>query len=430
MDGVSLGFAVTIPLLLLGAVTAIVLFGMRASRSTVGVLRKAAAELGLTDLQLIADVQSALVGKAGELKVTVTESVQHPEEQAQSPRATEVLVDGGIAAGLELVPEPRGLTRVIARRHPDVLTGDEAFDQAVRITGPPDLVMALLDHETRAEVSRALGEGVRLREGQLYLVVPGRLGTVASVVDRVRRLLSLARRLVPPPDLVPPLARTALGDPVSAVRERALTMLADRHRDRPETLDALRRALDDQVPSVCLVAAAALGEEGRPTLLELVDEPGTPLELAARAATALGVALPLQAAIRLLDRFLDAGEIELATRVVTALGATGDARAADPLVKVLEHPSVELCIAAADALELVGTVTAVPALRAAAERHAGNRRLRQAVAVAVASIQGRTTGAMPGQLSLSGGTAGDLSLADGDRGDLSLVREDSGDPRD
>lgn len=426
MDGVSLGLAVTIPLLLLGVVTAIVLFGMRASSSTVSMLRKAAAELSLTDVQLIPDVQSALIGRVDGFRVTVTESVHHPEEQAQSQRATEVLVEGGIAGGLELVPEPRGLTRALHRQHPDVLTGDRALDESVRITGPPDLVLAVLDHETRAEVTRALSEGVKLREGQLYLVVPGRLGTVASVVDRVRRLLSLARRLVPPPDLVPPLVRTALGDPVSGARTRALELLAERHADRPDVREALNRALRDQNPAVRLVAAAALRDEGSPILLELAQRAETPLEVATRAATALGVDLPLETAAGLLDRALAANEVELATAMVTAHGAIGDSRAGGRLTAVLGHSSVELCIAAADALELVGTVDAVPALRAAAERHGGNRRLRQAVAVAVASIQGRTTGAMPGQLSLSGGAAGKVALVDDLVGGLGLVPEKPG----
>jgi hypothetical protein len=175
---------------------------------------------------------------------------------------------------------------------------------------------------------------------------------------------------------------------------------------------------------VRLRAAMALGEEGRGTLLELVERAGADDSCAARAVAALGDRLPATLAESALRGALEkAGRPQTAQACLEALALLGRAEAEGLMLEALRSEEVPVAVAAARALGRAGTVASVPPLREAM-RHRGE--LRSAARQAIAGIQARLTGAEPGQLSLAGGEAGALSLVDGEPGSLSLADGEPG----
>ena len=334
----------------------------------------------------------------------------------------------------------------------EIETGDASFDRDFYLEGPPALVLALFDAETR-ELVRALPH-VEILAGRLRARLSKRsarksgLGTeaVANLVDH----------LTPPADPVPRLARNARRDPQPRVRLHNLLTLLREYPARQETRETLRAACADPSAEVRLRAALALGDEGRPALVELASggrpTSGHAVEDAwsAGAIAALGEQLPLDHAKAILESALLARRPRSARECVRALGRIGGAEVVAPLVRVLltatgdvaaeaaralgatglpaaERPLLEALerglrdarVAVAEALGRVGSVEAVPHLKDAEERYSGDAELRRATREAVAEIQSRLTGASPGQLSLAEGKAGQLSLADSTAGRLS-----------
>ena len=82
-------------------------------------------------------------------------------------------------------------------------------------------------------------------------------------------------------------------------------------------------------------------------------------------------------------------------------------------------------MACAEALGQVGSSNAVARLRAV-ESTSKDETLRRAVREAVAQIQGRLTGATPGQLSLADGESGQLRLTEDETGRVTLHEDASG----
>lgn len=188
-----------------------------------------------------------------------------------------------------------------------------------------------------------------------------------------------------------------------------------------------------------------LGEEGRETLRTIASRLSTGDEPAARALDALGEGLTREraetflqrtlerkrfatarAAIRALGRIGGAEVVpplaaalaekdeETVAAAATALGESGAEEAEDPLLRALGRASRGLAASIADALGRVGSAAAVTPLRELASRHPLDLELRRAVRHAVAAIQSRLTGAIPGQLALAEGESGQLSPADQD----------------
>jgi HEAT repeat protein len=295
--------------------------------------------------------------------------------------------------------------------------------------------------------------------------------------DALARIMEVSRRLAAPSDVAARLGTNLSEEPEPRVRLECLLALVHEFPDHPATRTALLAARTDASEEVRLRAGAALGPEGRACLVDLASDDAAGDSCAARAVNALGEHLeraraeeillralrrrrvaPALACLETLGRWggeeavpclakvLGAEMGEIGVVAARALGATGAAAAEGPLVEVLaggagewpgsatrvpgatgdevpERPlaaglaaaGVELQVAAARALGRVGSVSAVPALRDAAER-SRDHELRRAVRQAVAEIQSRLRGAAPGQLS--------LAEAEGGAGRLSLVEED------
>ncbi len=192
-----------------------------------------------------------------------------------------------------------------------------------------------------------------------------------------------------------------------------------------------------------------LGPEGRATLLGVASGEGADDETTERAVAALGWHLTTahalailrhalrtrregtaRACLRALGRrrgpeavatlakVLAVEEPSLASVAAEAVGETGDAGAEAPLVEALGSHHEAVRVAAARALGRVGTASAVVPLKVA---EASDPRLRAAARQAIAEIQSRAKGALPGQLSLAESGAGALSIAEEEAGHLSLL---------
>lgn len=348
--------------------------------------------------------------------------------------------------------------------------GDAEFDEQVYLEGPATLARAVLDTETRWIVREllkgrfhrrgkvfALEADVTCQEGELRADLGARSAREFNEVfpDVLGALLDVARRLSPPEDLAVRLAQNVRQEPKSAVRLQDLVTLLREFPEHPATRETARAAVADEDQDVRLRAALVLGDEGRATLLELAASSSVTEPCSAQAIDALREHLPLERAQAILRqalvdrrletaaavlaslgrrrdpealatiaRALDRDEGGVAVAAARALGASGQGGAERPLIQALSSRDEALRVAAAAALGRLGSSEAVLPLKEAMARHPEQVLLQRTARQAVAEIQSRLTGAVPGQLSLAdapAAEAGQLSLADAEAGRLTLA---------
>jgi HEAT repeat protein len=374
------------------------------------------------------------------------------------------------ASGLTVRREGRGTALLKRTGFREVEIGDDGFDEAVFIEGPPTLARAVLDAETRPIVYRALVEGkVRRSQGSDWLDTAdfayeaGVLRTTATasspsalealLPEALGALVDLARRLMRPADIAERLARTARAETMDAARVHDLRTLLREFPEHYAARAALQSGLADRNDEIRLLCAMAVGENGRDVLLALATEPQVGDSCAARALAAarhhltvdqlqaiLKQALrnrrPLVAGAALeaigrsrapgivpvLVHVLREGRGSLPVAAAQALALSGLPAAEAPLLEALAGDDRDVCLAAAQALGHVGSTAAIPPLTDARARH-GEREFDRVVRQAIAEIQSRAPGASPGQLSLAeaNAQAGQLALADDETGRLSLT---------
>jgi HEAT repeat protein len=424
----------------------------------------AAAACGLTQIQRGGRPnRRTLTGRSGAFRVRLEQNVGPTSSRfvstAEGDRrgfSTRLVVDHaeGKLVPVTLRRERRGfLERDLSAREIEI--GDKAFDDDFHVTGPHTFVRALLDGQTRRLLRALLLEvDLEVAGGTLCGVLP--MTTTWELHEPVvARMLSLmldaARRLERPPDLVQRLADNAHLDPLPEVRLQNLLTLVREYPERPATEEALTAACADVSDWIRVRAATALGERGRPTLLEVVGRDDLDDDAAAQAIGVLGHHLARERTVELLGRALRGRQMQtaraclaglggdgnadaigvlsrvlgieeggLAVAAADALGATGSPAAEPPLIAALARDIPEVRVAAARALGRVGSAGAVLPLKEAEARHAGIEAFRRAARQAIAEIQSRLGGASPGQLSLAAAEAGTLSLVDDERGRLSL----------
>jgi hypothetical protein len=338
----------------------------------------------------------------------------------------------------------------------EIELGDPGFDDAFFIGGPPAIVYAFLDADTRATLFRLNEEGflevapsgIRARfleKDDLRLVRP----TIES-------LLGLANRLVTRGETAARLAKNAREEPYPRVRLGNLLCLIREFGEHPLVPGTLRAACDDAQAEIRLRAATALGNDGVETLIGMTEDMGLDDPWVAAAVDALGRRLSLERATRILGRALRARRLETARAVIGVLGAAGDPAALEllvralrvdrglvaaaaaralgtlgapeaerPLIRALRGDAAGLRVAAAEALGRFASIAAVAPLKEVAERHR-QAEFQRAARQAVAEIQARQPGASPGQLSLASPEAGQLSLANVEAGRLSFPAGEPG----
>lgn len=341
-------------------------------------------------------------------------------------------------------PQPPGFV-------PEIELRDLAFDSEFLILGPPLLVSALLDEETRRLLSLVYTQGrLDVSLGEMRVNVPDN-----KVGETLSLLLQLRRRFTSPLRIPKRLAENARQDKVPGVRLHNLLLLVEHFPEAPETAEAIEAVRSDPSPEVRLRTAIELGTQskGRDLLWTLA----TDLEndsASARAVSFLGGQLPLEktrdiledalrrhfretaraclqvigprgdpAAVEMLEAVLERDHGALAPVAARALGATGNPAAEPALLRALERDQPELQVAAAESLARVGSAASVLPLKEAADRLP---HVRQAARQAVVEIQSRLQGASPGQLSLAATEAGQLSFAGDPEGRLSLPSAETG----
>jgi HEAT repeat protein len=332
----------------------------------------------------------------------------------------------------------------------EIEVGDPRFDDLFFVTGAPPLVLAQLDAEVRHALAARAGEvDFELTNNRMTVHLPGAYQPqLRSVFGRLLDLARLLARPCPLPDRLIELLRT---DPVVGVRVSAVRELEQDYAHHPEALAALRHATGDLTPEVRLRAASALGEEGRPVLAQLAEDPDVADEIAAAAVYDLSRSLAPDDSLRILKNALRGRRIETAASAIGALAKTPAAVAVPTLARVVEiehgrlaaqaaralghaggdvaehalldalrrNREADVRLAAVQALGAFCSVACVLPLQEAGARHAGDVELARAVRQAVAEIQSRQPGAGPGQLSLAENSVGHVSLA-ADVGRLSL----------
>jgi HEAT repeat protein len=409
----------------------------RRRRAHLRVWRRAASRARLTEVR-VEDGSlfegEHLLGRSGDLQVRLGRYKRGDTEEG-----TKIVVSdpGRAASGLSLRREDFSTTlgkRVMGEREIEV--GDPAFDEEYYVQGEAPLALALLDAGTRRRLAVLLRGSVpvtgrkpvvvdaSLSDGVLEVRVKesGFSTNRERVPEVLAHVLEVARQLVAPRDVAARIASNLRTEAEAGVRLRAVQMLAREFPGHPATREALLAACEDASDEVRLYAALALGEEGRETLLGLVESAQTGDPCAARAIAALGERLPAERVEAALRRALrGAVRPQMAQACLEALGRLGRPEPESLLLQALASEDRAVSVAAARALGRAGTVAAVAALREAAGRGGD---LRGACRQAIAEIQARATGAEPGQLSLAGVEAGALSLADGEPGRLSLPEEE------
>jgi hypothetical protein len=338
----------------------------------------------------------------------------------------------------------------------DLEVGDPAFDSdlTVRASSSGCAALALLDAETRARLRAVFGAGypVTVAFGTLSADLVKHVGRPQHfTLETMQALLALGHRLEPPSDAEARLARIAAGDPLCAVRAKALCTLTEVASLHPQTREALRAGARDPEPTIRLQAAKALGAAGEPVLQALAVDDGVDDVPGAEAIAALGARFTIQDARLVLARSVEAGHARTAQAALSvvaqggssevpgiaavlslaraplalaaseALAAIGGPSVEAPLVEALAAPQPVVAAAAAHALARCGGVGAVPALKEA-EGRGGD--VGRAARTALGAIQSRLTGASPGQLALAGGDAGQLSVADSTDGRVTLPAAD------
>jgi hypothetical protein len=368
---------------------------------------------------------------------------------------TRVTIDG-IVRNVQIVPAGRGGTADLVFGDRDVTVGDPFFDADLVVQGPPVSVRGLFGAyaRERARAVFAMHAKVRIGGGALSAEFEDRDGVPAPAEWQLKELLALAHALEPGATDAARLAEIALRDPQPSVRAMALDTLAKEAAEHPRTREVLREAQRDAAGAIRLQAAQALGDEGRPTLHALAADATVEDEVSAAAVAALGGYVTFARATPLLDRAVaglrvrtacallkvmgrgSAGEAqivaaalarvhgpnavapspEITAAALEALAQTGAATTEPAFLACLDAPSSEVLVAAARGLACVGTARAVPPLR---DLEARGGDVRRAARSAIAAIQMRLTGAMPGQVSLAGG-AGEVSVVDSPDGRVTL----------
>jgi HEAT repeat protein len=400
----------------------------------------------------------ALEGTAGESRVEVGEFLRDKQW------VTRVAVDGGRTAAGPIPPALHlQLKRDVLFSSGGDLTGDQRFDDEVKVGGGRALALAVLDQEARdAFLAACTGSTPLVEDGVTTLEFSGQIKP-ETVVEQVRRAVALAERLaIPEPGEIPgALARQASGDRHPGVRLAAFETLVAGAGERSVIEAAARTLLADEHPELRLRAAMTLGDEGFATIAGLVRRPPAPRRAGepeklwweititgggiqpdetllqdtvahdkrrARALAHLVDHHPRERVLPLVREALRAHG-PLLVAALAAVTAIGDATDEEAAVAALGSGDEDVRRAAVDALAAVGTAAAVAPLREVIEQHAYELSLRSAVGAAIARIQERLTGAAAGQVSLAPGesAAGQVNLA-GDRDSGRVALSEKRDP--
>jgi hypothetical protein len=389
-------------------------FTRRRWQRLANVRRVLAEACGVTGIAVTA--RGVLTGQHGGLALRLASYLYRQR------RGTQVMIQG-VAPDVTIAPV--GVFDRVAHvlGSADAKTGDPAFDARVVLHGPLVTTRALLDAPTRAGILELFGrfEAGRIDRGFLSFESAEALGVPDSLdAGTLQRALDLAHALETPASPPVRLAAIVREDPLATVRALALQALCEPGGDHPAAQDALQHASRDPEPSVRLRAGRALGSRGDVVLQALASDAGVPDVVSAEAIDALGEAFALEPARAVLLRGIASGRGRTALAALRALAPGGAAEVPTLSAALAAEPMV-----AEEAARALGRVAGADAVAALHEAEARGGEIRHAAREAIAAIQSRLTGALPGQVSLVSSETGQLSLGRDLDGRVALEADES-----
>ena len=374
-------------------------------------------------LRVLVRTQPRTVGPDGE-------PLRFPWTRKERSEAQQVL---GLAVVIDTHGRlPPDLDLHVALGRDDAVVGDEALaiallDSSVRTWSRPG------DQLTISETLVGFDSPLGIQHAE-----PDQL--IAALTRMTRRLLGAtdARGRVDRADL---LLQNLRNDGCPDVRAKSVDMLLSRFAK--QTKEALDRALKDDSPGVRFAAARHLGDEGFDVVLDVLRDPASGDGLQERALRYLIRHFPPSKIIGVLEEIVRTGDggkrniairhlgelrhvpsIEWMRRIVTtcdhrttvdiatALADIGRPESEPILLKLLYTASLDVQLAAVDALGSVGQISAVERLLPFSKSRLADARLQLAASTAIRMIQSRRARTGSGALSV---------VNDGDAGGLSVV---------
>lgn len=303
----------------------------------------------------------------------------------------------------------------------DVEVGETMFDEAIKVSGQPGEVRALLDHPTREFVYRAVKSyGVSV-DRAVYCEARGTVTDTGRIIDIVETQVKLAQALSQDPSRER-LLQNAMGADVDQVRINCLSHLVRTQKGWPELIEACAQLLHDEKDSLHVRAAAlkALHELDATIddLSTLSSEP-TPLgPVAIEAMLDRGDRPTREQTAALLAG--SGAEVVLGCRAARHLGGFEE----EMIARLSDDLSPHALTALATVLGQVGSTRAVEALMPLTKGLLTDGAVKDAARTAIAAIQERAGGnrgglAMAeetgeGKLSVAQGTGQLSNLADGE----------------
>jgi HEAT repeat protein len=364
---------------------------------------------------------------------------------AREENGTQVVVrGGGIDPGLHIRRRSDWSKVSYAYGTREFRIGDPAFDQELRVNGPPLNTVAVLNQRNRALLLRSFTGGIEVVDGEVRFKVPDRPGDVRGIADLIRFTVSVAQACRLQESVPDALARNVEADPEAGVRRSSLELLIQHHPEASATTAATRKAMDDPDPEIRLLAATSdKGMYGHAALERLIEsdvDEGVRARALAELARSYGTAvsptvrkaLHAQApAVRrsAIDAVALLHDLEAlpnlcallpsdpcAADCARALWVLGDARGEAALLQFLAQGETPVQTAAAKALGACGTIKAVEPLLEHARGLLLPGDLKEAARDAVRAIQSRLGDVEAGRLALAEPMAeqGALSISGGE----------------
>ncbi|HNR87667.1 MAG TPA: hypothetical protein PKM65_04965 [Spirochaetota bacterium] len=301
----------------------------------------------------------------------------------------------------------------------DIVTGDRALDEMLYFhASRPAHVAATMNFETRKRLEKLSRqwETVSIKQDVMFVTRPlDRAVTASMIVECVDSLMAIGAAFADDGPLRARLMRNIERDPEPEVRIANLRALAAAGALDDEARSVLRRSCDDANAVVRFEAARLLGEEGFAHCEALLASPGSIDDaLMAEILRYLrdrGRRVPADA---LMACYRGAALLATQLEVLAAMRDAADPRLCAFLVERLANDDSDIIIAAMQALETCGDISAVEKIYAKGKASL-NPFVRSAANRAIAQIQSRLGKADKGWLSLTetDGTDGALSVADG-----------------
>ena len=407
--------------------------------------RSAARQLGLTYVPPSFFRSPRLFGRVGGCAVHVDITNPRGSDHLDHVMTRVTVAAPNVPADFSV--EPRSFWRRVAPAWwaTEGRVGERSFDQRVKIDGDPTYALAVLEPDIRERLQQLTSLQGTIQNGELQIVLRGRVRRGPRLVKLVDFLVDLAGALsIDQSDWAAALRERATQDPSAEVRLRSLETLIAHFPDAIETRRAVRDRLGDFIPEIQLVAARHAGREGIAVAAEIFQDHavtpavrgralGTWAALAPRPdrelryglrngrstdsdtmvrVGALVVANRREQGLRsLVLKALDDGPAAVQSAALAALGTTGNREDLHRVVPFLRARDPDIRVAAVEAAGRLGDRETIEPLMRIARSLTQPNRVKVAARAAVRGIQRRMGGERGGLAVIDERSAGAVSEA-------------------